>query len=90
MPETLVRVEPTPNPNAVRFMLNRAILQSGSKAFRSLKEAESNPLAKAIFETGPIDQILISDNSILVTKKIDENWGNLIPSLEKTILKNLS
>ncbi len=89
MGQVLVRVEPTSDPNAVKFTLNCSVVSSGALTYHNPHEAGDSPLAKAIFAAGPIENITMIANSITVVKKIASNWGDMIPRVEKAILENM-
>ena len=42
----------TPNPNAMKFTLDRQLVESGSRSCSSRFEAMGDPLAEALFEIG--------------------------------------
>ena len=45
-----VTVDTTPNENALKFSVNKKILDSGYKTFNNVEEAKDSPVAKKIFE----------------------------------------
>ena len=46
-----VGVNSTPNEHALKFSVNKKILDSGYKTFNSMEEAKDFPVAAKIFET---------------------------------------
>ena len=46
----LIEVSRTPNPNAMKFTLDRVLLATGSRSYSSRFEGLDDPLAVAIFE----------------------------------------
>lgn len=40
--EVLIRIQPTPNPNAWKFVLDRAVLDEGKASYGDAQEAEHN------------------------------------------------
>lgn len=86
MPETTVRFQPTPNPNAGKFTLNRKVLaDASSKSFYSADDATAHPLASALFEIEGVASLFIVDDFITVTKTPDSNWEALIPRVQSTV-----
>ena len=47
MNEVLVRIQPTPNPNAWKFILDRPVLTEGKATYADSEEAKHNFLAAA-------------------------------------------
>jgi hypothetical protein len=43
-------VDLTPNPQALKFILNEKLLNIETRSFNTKEEAETDPLAKQIFE----------------------------------------
>ena len=76
-----VTVNTTPNENALKFSINKKILDSGYKTFNTIEEAKSFPVAAKIFENPNIASIFIMAEAegvfISVTKKNEANWNNL-------------
>ena len=86
MPQTNVRFQPTPNPNAGKFTLNRKVLEgSGSRSFYNADDAASHPLAAALFDIEGVVSLFMVDDFITVTKSAAADWESLIPQVQSTI-----
>ena len=76
-----VTVNTTPNEHALKFSVNKKILESGYKTFNSIEEAEDFPVAVKIFENADVASIFIMAEAeggfISVTKKTEANWNDL-------------
>ena len=76
-----VTVNTTPNEHALKFSINKKILDSGYKTFNSMEEAKDFPVAAKIFENANVASIFIMVEAegvfISVTKKTEANWNNL-------------
>ena len=76
-----VTVNTTPNEHALKFSINKKILDSGYKTFNSMEEAKDFPVAAKIFENANVASIFIMVEAegvfISVTKKTEANWANL-------------
>jgi Fe-S cluster biogenesis protein NfuA len=66
--------EPTVNPVTCKFTVDRPVYPDGSAYFGNREAAELSPLAKRIFEIPEIDNILIAENQITVTKSGIDPW----------------
>ena len=62
---SLLRREPTPNPNAFKYHVGANLLEAGSLSFSSEAEAGRLPLAKVLFGLGDVEAILICDDFCL-------------------------
>lgn len=74
-------IEETPNPNAVKFILREPISNGVAKSFGSASQAESDPLAKSLFEVGNVVSVFYMDKMITVEKTEDGDWDELLPAL---------
>ena len=83
--EVLVSVQPTPNPNALKFITNVTMKNSGKSSYRDLKDCDYNPLAFALMEIRGIDQLLFTQNYITVSKFGFEDWSNIEDQIIKII-----
>ena len=82
-PKVAVFVEPTPNPNSLKFILGRPILDSGSYEFATAAEAEKSPLAKDIFAIAGVDGVFLGLNFVSIRKTAEAEWGNIeAPAIE--------
>ena len=76
-----VNVTKTPNENALKFSVNKKILDSGYKTFNNMEEAKDSPVAAKIFENADVASVFImaevESGFISVTKKTDANWNDL-------------
>lgn len=86
MPETNVRFQPTPNPNAGKFILNRKVLEgTASKSFYNADDAAGHALAAALFEIEGVASLFMVDDFVTVTKSPDVEWPSLIPQVQSVI-----
>jgi Fe-S cluster biogenesis protein NfuA len=66
--------EPTVNPATCNFTVDRPVYAGGSAYFKNREAAEHSPLAKKIFEIPEVENILIAENQVAVTKSGFEPW----------------
>ena len=76
-----VYAEATPNPASMKFVANKMLLPNNSADFRNQSQAESSPLAKALFEMPFVTGVFIMNNFVSVTKNDSYEWFDLIPDL---------
>ena len=76
-----VTVTKTPNEHALKFSVNKKILDSGYKTFNNMEEANDVPVAAKIFENADVASVFIMTEMegafISVTKKTEANWSDL-------------
>ena len=86
-------VDLTPNPQALKFILNEKLLNRETRSFKNKEEAENDPLAKGIFELEGIVSVFYMDRFITIEKEPDVSWGkiqmpfvNYIKSFDKSLV----
>ena len=84
MSETNVHVQPTPNPNALKFIFDKNVKDNGYSNYRTPMECGENNLAVNLFTIRGIDQLHFFENTITITKFGYENWDDIEPKLMKT------
>ena len=74
-------IQETPNPNAVKFILREPVSNGIAKSFSSVTQAESDPLAKLLFDVGHVTSVFYMDQMITVEKDDEGDWDELLPAL---------
>jgi NFU1 iron-sulfur cluster scaffold homolog, mitochondrial len=80
-----ITVQPTPNPNALKFILGKDVKTEGKVSFKTPQECKEIPLAAALFDLRGVDQIHFFQNVITVSKFSFEDWDNLEPAVHTCI-----
>lgn len=70
-------VDLTPNPQALKFILNERLLNRESRHFKSKEEAQNDPLAKGIFDIHGVVSVFYMDKFITIEKEQKVNWGEI-------------
>ena len=70
-------VDLTPNPQALKFILSEPLLKRESRSYQNKGEAESDPLAKGLFEINGIVSVFYMDKFITVEKDPQIGWGQV-------------
>jgi hypothetical protein len=88
---TTVRFQPTPNPNAGKFTVNRKIVEgTSSKSFYNPEDAADNVLAAALFEVEGVASLFMVDDFVTVMKTADASWEQLTPQVQSVIERVLA
>ncbi len=70
-----IRLEFTPNPNALKYVVDdHTLMPRGTASFASKEAAESSPLAKRLMEIPGMASCMIGTNFVSVTKNVDGDW----------------
>jgi hypothetical protein len=90
MTDLSIEVQLTPNPNAVKFTLNRAVTEGSPKTFTSLAEAASEPMAAGLLGVPGIVRVFMTANFISITKTDEADWTDIVPLAKSAIEAGLS
>jgi Fe-S cluster biogenesis protein NfuA len=67
-------VQPTPNPNAFKFLLDGRVLATGVRNYTSPAEAKGDALAERLFAIPGVDTLFFCDNFITVSMREEADW----------------
>jgi Fe-S cluster biogenesis protein NfuA len=74
-------IEPTPNPNAMKFVLREPLTWGVSRSFDSADQAQTDPLAAALFDIEHVTNVFYVDHWITVTQDGKGDWQELMRKL---------
>ena len=86
----VLRIQPTPNPDAFQFILNGKVIETGTKTFDSPDDATGDTMAKAIFEIFGIQSIFIKENFVTITKSNVVGWHTIMEKIGSTLEAHLN
>ena len=81
----VLRVQPTPNPNAFQFVINTPIILAGTKTFANADEAKGDPLAEALFQIYGVENIYLKESFVTITKSETVGWHTVFEKIGETI-----
>ena len=84
-----VTVEPMRNENSVAFILDKTLIPPGTgNSYPNREKAQSNPLAKALFEIQGVSSVWVLGNEVQVTKNDEATWGAIKSKVVEAIRQN--
>jgi len=85
-PDFRMHAERTPNPNSIKWVLGRPVVEGGRSAhFDAPPEPEVSPLAAKLFAVDGVTVVFLAMNFITVTKREDVEWSDIAESIVGTI-----
>lgn len=73
-----IQTEPTPNPNALKFLPGREVSPQTTLEYRSIDEATASPLAEALFELEGVEGVLFGSDYVSVTRsEAGPDWSEM-------------
>lgn len=88
--EILIRVLPTPNPNALKFVVNRPIKSQGSATFARPSEALGVKLAEELFRVEGVRQLYFFENVITITHSDDVDIDTMRLEIQSVLQTRLA
>jgi hypothetical protein len=84
MPFRVLEIQPTPNPNAAKFVLDREVSPQPASFFNAAA-AVGHPLANELFAIRGVSSLLFLGDFITVNKQPDVSWKQITPAVEKVL-----
>ncbi len=85
-----VEVQPTPNVNALKFVVNRRVTEGRSQTFRSGEEARAHPLASRLFAIPGVVQVFLLNDFVTVTRNPAAAWEEIAGAAEAAIQEHFA
>ena len=90
MRSMLIQTETTPNPATLKFLPGETVMSAGTRDFASPEEADTSPLAAAIFSTGEVDGVFFGRDFVSVSAAPGADWTRLKPEILSILLDHFS
>ena len=82
-PVISIYTEMTPNPETMKFVANKLLYPGKSIDFPDAESAKPSPLATELFGFPFIKAVFIASNFVTLTKTIETDWQDMIPSVRQ-------
>jgi len=80
----VIDVQPTPNPNAMKFVLNQTLSERPLSYFNS-GSAPQGTLAARLFAVDGVASLLVLNDFVTVNKTPEANWKTLTPAVKAVL-----
>jgi Fe-S cluster biogenesis protein NfuA len=84
--DILIRAQDTPNPNAIKFIINYALKSKGNATFTQREQCQGLPLAEALFDILGVEQIYFFQNTLTLTHT-EELPADMVKEQVNSIIK---
>jgi len=85
--EIKTMIQSTPNPNALKFILNIPVKNVGKVTYKNVDQCQHNPMAAALFTIPNITEVYFFDNYVTVTQDGNVDWDQIEEQIKKVILE---
>jgi hypothetical protein len=83
-PFAVIEVQPTPNPNAMKFVLDRPISQQPASFFNA-ESAAGHPVASRLFAIDGVTSVLILGDFVTVNKRQEVKWTAIAAAVRRVL-----
>src|SRR3977135_3916847 len=84
-----IYTEMTPNPETMKFVANKLLYPGKSVDFPDAESAKPSPLAIELFGFLFIKAVFIASNFVTLTKTVETDWNDVIPSVRQFLKEYL-
>jgi NFU1 iron-sulfur cluster scaffold homolog, mitochondrial len=85
-----IQTEPTPNPNALKFLPGRLVSEA-PREFRTVDEATASPLAESLFELEGVIGVFFGEDYLSVSRAADgPDWSEMKPSILAAVMDHFT
>ncbi|AIF42749.1 NifU N-terminal domain-containing protein [Virgibacillus sp. SK37] len=83
-----VRVETTPNPNALKFTTDKLIFEGTNSISVMPGDESEHEIMNDLMKVAGVDNVFGYQNFITVNKQFDVEWDNLTPKVQEVFEKH--
>jgi NFU1 iron-sulfur cluster scaffold homolog, mitochondrial len=83
---SVTEIQPTPNPNAAKFVLDREIT-SRPVSFLNAAEGRGDPLASQLFSIEGVTSVLMLGDFVTVNKAATTKWDQITEKVKEILQK---
>ena len=84
MPFTVSDIQPTPNPNAAKFILDKSISEQPTSFFNA-GAAKDHPLARRLFDIPGVSSLLLLGDFITINKSPEAAWADITNRVQQVL-----
>jgi hypothetical protein len=78
------KIQPTPNPNAMKFVLDRTI-SAHPASFFSSDQAKDNPLVAKLFGISGVTNVMLLGDFVTIGKESQARWSDINSQVQQVL-----
>lgn len=80
----VTETQATPNPNALKYVLDRPI-SDNPLSFFTAASASGHPIASKLFAISGVTTLLLLNDFVTVNKSLEKSWGEITPQVKRVL-----
>ncbi len=80
-----ISAQVTPNPNTLKFLVDRFFVEKGNYNFTSREKAEGSYLPLRLFDIHGVSGVMVGPNFVSVTKTSSTDWSDIVEPITAVI-----
>ena len=76
-----IQTEQTPNPQTLKFLPGKVVMEEGTAFYQSIDEAGNSPFARRLFALDGVEGVFFGSDFITITKNNEYDWQVIKPSI---------
>lgn len=85
-----IEFEETPNPDTLKFLPGRAVLERGTRDFAQVEDADDSPLAQALFSLDGVVHVFLGPDFVAVGKSAAADWDDVKPRVLTALMRHFA
>ena len=85
-----IQTEQTPNPQTLKFLPGKVVMDEGTAFFQSIEKTSNSPLAKRLFGVGGVTGVFFGSDFITITKNDSLDWQVMKPAILGAIMDHFN
>ena len=81
-----IQTEQTPNPQTLKFLPGKVVMDDGTAFFQNVKEASKSPFAMRLFDVDGVEGVFFGSDFITITKNHSIDWQVMKPLVLGSIM----
>ena len=81
-----IQTEQTPNPQTLKFLPGKVVMNDGTAFFQNVEEAVNSPFGKRLFEVDGVQGVFFGSDFITITKNQSTDWQVMKPLILGSIM----
>jgi len=85
-----IQTEQTPNPQTLKFLPGKVVMEEGTAFFQSVEKTSNSPLAKRLFDVEGVTGVFLGSDFVTITKNDSLDWQVIKPAILGSIMDHFN